>query len=199
MAKVIQFPIHTPERLGNRKIRKKRKPDLEDLGQLNLFDQARVVNLPGDRSYFEEALHLDEQGLEGAEEMYKLAIIQDECVEDALCNVAVIRSAKGDKIGAIDYLTQCLERSPRHFEAHYNLGNVYSEIGNLNLAKSHYELAVQIAPDYPNAHYNLGLVLISMKEYKRAIERINAYIQLSPAQEVSTAKELVSTLRAIAQ
>jgi len=199
MAKVIQFPIQAPEKLGNRKIRKKRKPDLEEYGQLNLFDSGKVVSLPGDRSYFEEALHQDEHGLEGAEEMYKLAIRAEECVEDALCNLAVIRSAKGDRIGAVDYLTQCLERSPRHFEAHYNLGNVYSEIGNLNLAKSHYELAVQIAPEYPNAHYNLGLVLISLKQYKRAIAYINEYIKLSPSQEISKAKELLSTLNAIAQ
>lgn len=199
MAKIVQFPISAPNRLANTVIRKRRKPDLEEFGQLNLFDQNKIIQFQEGKSHFEEALRLDEMGHEGAEKMYQLAIDADECVEDSLCNLSVIKAAKGDKIGAIDCLTKCLERSPRHFEAHYNLGNVYSELSNMKLAKSHYEIAIQISPNYPNAHYNLGLVLISMKEYKRAIECINQYIELSPDQHINTAKELVNTLNAIAQ
>lgn len=199
MAKVIQFPLAAPNRLGNTVIRKKRKPDLEDFGQLNLFDQSKIINLQEGQGYFDEALRLDEMGHAGAENMYRKAIENNECVEDALCNLSVILAAKGDRIGAIDCLTKCLEKIPRHFEAHYNLGNVYSEISNMQLAKAHYEIAIQIAPSYPNAHYNLGLVLISLKEYKRAVECINRYIDLSPDQHINTAKELVNTLNAIAQ
>ncbi|MEQ9229589.1 MAG: tetratricopeptide repeat protein [Cyclobacteriaceae bacterium] len=199
MAKIIKFPVQAPEKFGNRKIRKKRKPDLEEFGQLNLFDQGKVVNLPGDRSFFEEALKLDETGNPDAEKFYLLAIDQGECIEDSFCNLAVLKSSQGDHISAVNYLTQCLQKSPRHFEAHYNLGNVYSDIGNFELAKAHYEVATQIAPDYPNAHYNLGLVLISLKEYKRAIGCINKYVDLSPDADTDTARELISTLNAIAQ
>jgi tetratricopeptide (TPR) repeat protein len=199
MAKIIQFPISTPERLAHKVIRKRRKPDLEEFGQLNLFDKNKVIDLQEKRSYYEEALRLDEEGHADAATLYLKAIASNECVEDALCNLSVIMAAKGDKIAAIDYLTQCLEKSPRHFEAHYNLGNMYSELGNMSLAKSHYELAIHIAPEYPNAHYNLGLVLISQKEYKKAIGCINKFIQMSPDQHISTAKELVNTLNAIAQ
>jgi tetratricopeptide (TPR) repeat protein len=199
MAKVIQFPITTPNRLANKVVKKRRKPDLEEYGQLNLFDENKIINFKEDKSYFETALRLDEEGNQEAVKWYLRAIEANECVEDALCNLSVLVAAQGNKIGAIDYLTQCLERSPRHLEAHYNLGNVYSELGNMSLAKSHYELAIQIAPDYPNAHYNLGLVLISLKEYKRAVESINRYINLSPDQQINNAKELVNTLNAIAQ
>lgn len=198
MAKVVKFPISAPDRLANKVVKRKRKLNLEDFGQLNLFEQHKVINLKEVDDYFEEALRLDEQGDERAISMYLKAIESDQCVEDSLCNLSVIEAARGNKIGAIDYLTQCLGRSPRHFEAHYNLGNVYSEIGNMSLAKSHYELAIQIAPTYPNAHYNLGLVLISQKEYKRAIECINRFIQLSPEQQ-NNALELVHSLNVIAQ
>lgn len=199
MAKVIKFPVRAPEKFGNRRIRKKRKPDLEEFGQLNLFDQGKIINLKGDRSFFEEALKKDETGDPQAEKFYLKAIENGECVEDAYCNLAVLKSSQGDHISAVNYLTQCLQNSPRHFEAHYNLGNVYSDIGNFELAKAHYELATQIAPEYPNAHYNLGLVLISLKEYKKAIESINTYVELNPEADTKTAKELITTLNAIAQ
>lgn len=199
MAKIIKFPVRTPEKFGNRKIRKRRKPDLEEFGQLNLFDQGKIIDLPGDRSFFEEALKRDENGDPEAEKYYLLAIEQEECVEDSYCNLAVMKSSQGDNIAAVNYLTQCLQKSPRHFEAHYNLGNVYSDIGNFDLAKAHYEVATQIAPEYPNGHYNLGLVLISLKEYKRAVECINKYVDLSPDADTNTARELISTLNAIAQ
>lgn len=199
MAKIIKFPVQAPRKLGNRKVRKKRRPDLEDFGQLNLFDQGKVIDLPGDKSFFEEALLRDERQDPDAEKYYKLAIENEECVEDAYCNLAVLKSSQGDYITAVDLLTQCLQKSPRHFEAHYNLGNVYSDIGNFELARAHYELAIQIAPNYPNGYYNLGLVLISLKEYKQAIELINKYIELNPDNDLSTAKQLITTLTAIAQ
>lgn len=200
MAKIIKFPVQAPQKLANRKIRRKRKPDLEDFGQLNLFDQGKVIDLPAEeRSFFEEALIRDERGDLTAEKYYSLAIDNEECVEDAYCNLAVLKSAQGDHISAVDLLTRCLQKSPRHFEAHYNLGNVYSDIGNFELAKAHYELATQIAPHYPNGHYNLGLVLISLKDYKRAIQSINKYITLNPDNDLSKARELVTTLTTIAQ
>ena len=100
---------------------------------------------------------------------------------------------------AIDYLTKCLKHNPRHFEAHYNLGNVYSDLGNLELAKVHYEVSTEIEPNYPNGYYNLGLVLISLKKYKEAILKINKYIELAPNSEQQTASELIKTLNSIAQ
>ncbi len=204
MARVIQFPVNPPAKLGPRKARRKsRKPNLEDFGQLNLFDQHEdntpVLTLPKSDSFFEEALSLDECGNKEAEKYYLLAIQNDESPEDALCNLGILKSNQGDFAKAIDYLTQCLKRNPRHFEAHYNLGNVYSEIGNLALAKVHYELSTEIEPDYPNSFYNLGLVLISMKRYQEAVHCINKYVSLAPSSEHQIANELIKTLNSIAK
>lgn len=203
MTKVVQFPVSPPAKLGHRKARRRKKPNLEDLGQLNLFDQVPdttpVLTLPKSNSFFEEALLLDEQGDENAEKYYLLAIENNESVEDALCNLGILKSSQGDLTKSIDYLTQCLKKSPRHFEAHYNLGNVYSELGNLELAKVHYELSTEIEPGYPNGFYNLGLVLISMKQYKEAIQSINKYVDLAPNSEHQVANELIETLNSIAK
>ena len=203
MTKVVQFPVSPPAKLGHRKARRRKKPNLEDLGQLNLFDQVPdntpVLTLPKSNSFFEEALMLDEQGDQNAEKYYLLAIEHNESVEDALCNLGILKSSQGDLTKSIDYLTQCLKKSPRHFEAHYNLGNVYSELGNLELAKVHYELSTEIEPGYPNSFYNLGLVLISMKKYKEAIQSINKYVDLAPNSEHQVANELIETLNSIAK
>ena len=82
MAKVIKFPVQAPQKLGNRRIRRKHKPDLEDFGQLNLFDQGKIIDLPGDKSFFEEALVRDERGEASAEKYYLLAIENKEYLED---------------------------------------------------------------------------------------------------------------------
>ena len=91
-----------------------------------------------------------------------------------------------------------LELDPRHFEAHYNLANVYSEMGNFKLAKTHYEVSINIDPDFPNSYYNLGLVMISLKQYKEAIEVIDKYIYLSPDTDLQVANELIKTLKSFA-
>ncbi len=203
MTKVVQFPVSPPAKLGHRKVRKRRRPNLEDFGQLNLFSQSddntKVVNLPTTDSFFEEALKLDENGNPEVEKYYLLAIENEESVEDAYCNLGILKSSQGDLTKAIDYLTNCLKRNPRHFEAHYNLGNVYSDLGNLELAKVHYELSAEIEPEYPNSFYNLGLVLISMKKYQEAIRSINKFVELAPSNEHEVANELIKTLNAIAR
>ena len=198
MGKVVKFPLRTPEKFGNRRIRKKRKVDLEDFGQLNLFEAGKVVALSVEQSYFEQALSRDENNDPAAEQLYLKAIDKGESVEDAYCNLGVLKSAQKDSTTAIDFLTRCLQLNPRHFEAHYNLGNVYSDIGNLPLAKVHYELATQILPEAPNAYYNLGLVLISLKAYAEAIDCLDKYINLNPANGTETARQLITTLTAIA-
>ncbi len=202
MTKVVQFPVSPPAKLGHRKVKRRRRLNLEDFGQLNLFSQsndAKVVNLPTADSFFEEALLLDEKNSPEAEKYYLLAIENGESVEDAFCNLGILKSSQGDLTKAIDYLTNCLKRNPRHFEAHYNLGNVYSDLGNLELAKVHYELSTEIEPEYPNSFYNLGLVLISMKKYQDAIRSINKFVELAPTSEHQVANELIKTLNAIAR
>ena len=164
-----------------------------------LPDNTPVVALPKAGSFFEEALKLDEQGSTEAERFYLLAIENDQSIEDSLCNLGILKSGQEDHTQAINYLTQCLKKNPRHFEAHYNLGNVYSDLGNLELAKVHYELSVEIEPQYPNSYYNLGLTLISLKKYKEAISQINKYVELAPSSEHKVANELIKTLNAISK
>ncbi|MEQ8470406.1 MAG: tetratricopeptide repeat protein [Marinoscillum sp.] len=206
MTRIVKFPVTPPEKLGPKKVRRKRRGrDPEDFGQLNLFNQpniekkeGRVVSMPQSGGFFDEALELDEQNQPDAEKYYLLAIKNKESEVDAYCNLGILKSQQGELAKSIDYLTKCLELEPRHFEAHYNLANVYSEMGNLPLAKTHYEVSINIDPDFPNSYYNLGLVLISLKAYNEAINVIDKYIMLSPDNDHKIASELIKTLKSFA-
>lgn len=63
-----------------------------------------------------------------------------------------------------------LKAEPRHCEWHCHLANVYAEIGNLPLAKVHYQTSIEIDPTFPNSHFNLHLTVVINKEYALAVE-----------------------------
>lgn len=199
MAKVVKFPIQPPQKMGHKRVKRRRKTDLEEYGQLNLFDQSKIISFPQSADFFEEALALDEIDDPRAEDYYLKALEAGQSIPDTLCNLGILYSMKEDFVKAIDYLTRCLKEAPRHFEAHYNLANIYSDKGNLELAKMHYEVAIEIHPDFPNSYYNLGLVFITEKKYGEAIDAINRYIELSPENDHKASYELLKTLNSIAQ
>ncbi|MGK7396345.1 MAG: tetratricopeptide repeat protein [Candidatus Cyclobacteriaceae bacterium M3_2C_046] len=198
MAKIIKLPHSIPGKFGYKKAKRKRKPNLEDYGQLNLFAQppaeARVISMKAGLEPFEEALLVDENEDERARELYLKAIQSEDHVADAYCNLGIIESRQGNIAKAIDSFTQCLKYEPRHFEAHYNLGNIYSDAANYNLARLHYQISIEIEPGYPNSYFNLGLVLAMMNNYMEAIDVLTKYKELAPFEEKHNASELLKSL-----
>ena len=199
MAKIIKFPIAAQKHLGAKKVKRRKSQKQEELGQLNIFDQAKSIFLPRQDDLFERALELDEAGDSRAIDAYLRAVEGDQSVDDAYCNLGIIMSQKEEPAKAIDYLTKSLKENPRHFEAHYNLANVYFDQGSFDLAKMHFEVAIEIDPGFPNSHYNQGLVFISLKKYAEAIKCIDKYVELIPNNDHQEANKLLKTLRSIAQ
>ena len=195
MAKVIQFPVPSPEKFGFKPVRqKKEQPFRGKHGQLNLFTGAKIVRL-NQLTPFEEALMLDDQGEAAkAKEAYQKAIDKKESVADAYCNLGILESEAKNYSKAIDCFTLCLKEEPRHFEAHYNLANLYAEIGNLPLAKIHYQISIEIEPEFSNSYFNLALTLAMNKEMAEAIESLMKYCQLSPRADRVHAEELIAAL-----
>jgi len=198
MTKIVKLSSHPTTRLGLKRVRKRKKKTPEDFGQLNIFTPkeptGKLIQLTSINS-FEEALNLDEQGdLNGARDAYRGAIQIGDRVGDAYCNLGILES-QNNTIKAIDCFTRSLKSSPRHFQSHYNLANLYSEEKNFPLALLHYEIAIEIAPDFPNAYYNLGLVLALMKNYSEAIQILTKYKSLAPADELGKTNELIGSLR----
>lgn len=195
MAKVIKFPISAPLKFGPQRVRKKKDSLQEKNGQLNLFSGGKIISL-NQLSTFEEALLLDELGdLEAARARYLLAIEKNDALADAYCNLGILEFQQGNTSKAIDYLTLSLKNEPRHFEAHYNLANVFSDVGNLSLAKLHYQISIEIEPSFPNSFFNLSLTLALNKEFTEAIHVLNQYLQLTPEGEHKEANDLILKLQ----
>lgn len=197
MAKVIQLDTSRPSRLGYKRARKRRSKELEKDGQLNLFIQteAKVLQLPSRFTPFEEALWLDERGDPGAQEAYLKAIIEEDCIADANCNLGILESQSGNIVKAFDYFTGSLKYEPRHLEAHYNLANLYFEQNEYRLAKLHYEIAADIEPEFPNIYFNLALVYALNEEYEDSINALFKYKSLVPTEEGFKADTLLDSLR----
>ena len=197
MGKVLQFSPKTPAKFDFERVKKRRKDISTQRDQLSLFSSsgAQVLRLPSDISPFEEALLLDERGDAHTEEAYRRAIAEGDSLADAYCNLGILESKAGRVAKAFDCFTKSLEHDPRHFESHYNLGNLYLEEENVRLARMHYELAAEVEPGFSNLYFNLGLVHALNNDYPAAFSALTKYKELAPAAEGSKADELLENLR----
>jgi len=194
---VIRFPVDAVKRFGfkradNQAATRTDKMELE--GQLALFGSDAgdadtietgespgvVVPLPLQMSPFEEALLLDDSGDERAENIYLKAIENDDRAADAWCNLGVLRSVDGDHDTAFDCFAQSIAMDPHHSESHYNIANLYFEIGDLRVARTHYEIALDTYPEFSNAWFNYGLVTALAEEYQTAHAALTRYKELTP-------------------
>lgn len=138
---------------------------------------------------------MDERDDRLAEKAYCRAISAGDFVADAYCNLGIIESRAGRITKAFHCFTKSLEHDARHFESHYNMGNLYFEGDNLRLARMHYELASEINPAFPNLYFNLGLVLALLKEPKAAIDALVKYQLMASPEEARKADDLIRELR----
>ena len=208
MAKILRFPgapapggdpSGRPSTFGLTRVR--RRPRRGSRDQMDLFAGPRsteVLPLPGAAAAsFEQALAFDEAGDPGAARAGYLACIEaGESAPDAWCNLGILEFTGGDSGQAFDCFRQALKQDPRHWESHYNLGNLFFEAEQRDSARLHWELAAGIEPGFANVHYNLGLVLALQEEYGPAAEAVERFCGLAPEAEAEAAAELLETLRA---
>jgi len=195
MGEIIKFPVQAPK-FGYKRVPKRSKK-ADDPGQLQLFPQApaQILQLASEFGLFEHALLLDERGDPRAADVYEKAIVEQDCVADAYCNLGILESKQGQVARALDCFTNSLKHNPRHLEAHYNLGNMYFEVNELRLAQIHYELAAEIDPGFPNVYFNLALVLSLNRELAAAVNALVKYQALVPVEEGRVADELLMNLK----
>src|SRR4030095_5345356 len=201
MANIIEFPIQKPGQSGLKKVRKGKEVEFTRTNQMDLFSQkspeTNIFIMPSSLSPFEEALMLDEKGDPDAIEAYKKAVELNDLPADSYCNLGILEYESGNTVKAIDSFTKSLKNDPRHFESHYNLANLYSELGNLPLAKTHYEFARELKPDFPDTCFNLGLVYAMIRDFESAIKILSEYKEMVSAEDSSNAEKLIESIRKI--
>ena len=195
MAEILKFPAPA-SKLGYRRVRKRAKV-AENPDQLELFPRARaqVLSIAPGLSPFEQALLLDERGDPKAAELYARAIEEQDCLADALCNLGIIESQRGNTAKAFGCFTTCLKHDPRHLEAHYNLGNLYFDLNDFPLAQVHYQMAGEVDPGFANAYFNLALVQAINNEPGAAVSALGKYQELVSEEEGRIAGELLQNLK----
>jgi tetratricopeptide (TPR) repeat protein len=76
--------------------------------------------------------------------------------------------------------TATLQKNPGCWMAHYNLGIVLSQKGEMDRAIDHYRRAVALRPDYAEAHYNLGRLLVEQNQLDEAVAHYEKAAAINP-------------------
>ena len=74
----------------------------------------------------------------------------------------------------------CSSLSPKHAAAHINLGTLYYNRQDFDLAEKHYRDALEADPRYALAYFDLGNVLDETGRVQEAIQTYKTAIQLGP-------------------
>ena len=127
----------------------------------SLFGQASLAKKT--QAEFERAVELDGNNLDarsGLMEYYLLA--------------PGIMGGSDDK--ALAQATEIRKRDA--FEGHQAFGRIYAHDKKMDLARNEYIAAVREQPSSPKTHYSLGTFYLLEKNYKAALEEMDAALQL---------------------
>ena len=72
------------------------------------------------------------------------------------------------------------QEGSRRDVAHNNLGGILNARGRSHEARSHYEEALRLNPDYAHAHHNLGLLLLEQGRNDEARDHFEAALRINP-------------------
>jgi tetratricopeptide (TPR) repeat protein len=81
---------------------------------------------------------------------------------------------------AIFSYKQVLQLDPKYAPAHINLGTLYYNQSDYDLAEAHYRKAIDCDPRYALAHFDLGNVLDETQRLEEAIAAYKVALQLAP-------------------
>lgn len=83
--------------------------------------------------------------------------------------------------------------------AHYNMGNIYFQKGDYEIAAREYYQAMVLMPDDPDVHYNLAFVSGEhLRDFRTALKHYRMYLYLNPnAKDKHLVKEKVIELELI--
>jgi tetratricopeptide (TPR) repeat protein len=71
--------------------------------------------------------------------------------------------------------------NPADASAHYNLGLIHQQRGELDAARQRFERAIEIDPDEIDAHYQLGRIAHSQKRLAEAVGHFEQVVSRNPA------------------
>ena len=142
--------------------------------------RALVAAAPGDPdAYFTFGLAQSEQDVTEAIAAFRRVLAIDSRHGLARYNLALVLKRVDRTAEAIDELTRVIQIDARP-EAHYTLGVIHWQQGELEKAERALRAALAVQPGYADAHYTLGAVLGARGVVKGAIASLRRAIELRP-------------------
>lgn len=80
----------------------------------------------------------------------------------------------------MDALSQCDAESPRLFDLHKNLGNVFTRLGDYESAEENYNKALTLRPQSDTLQVNLGSLQFQRQNFQLAMEHFKRGIEYNP-------------------
>jgi tetratricopeptide (TPR) repeat protein len=65
-------------------------------------------------------------------------------------------------------------------KAHFNLGTIYVQQGEIDLAESHLKNAISLKPDFAEAIANMGILYDGTRRYSEAVIQLEKAVSLDP-------------------
>ncbi len=168
---------------------------LRQFSKPGTFVRVEAKLLPTESSAFERALRLHDQDDLRARTWYKLAIESGDCVADAWCNLGILESGEGWKSKAIQCFRKAILVEPRHFEAHFHLGNLFFDSGNFSEARIHYRIAEDISADHPPLMHQQAMIMLMERQYGEAINLLKRYANMVDEASRQRAMGLIQRIR----
>lgn len=69
---------------------------------------------------------------------------------------------------AVYMFHQAINKDPKFYKAHYNLGYIYLSQNKPNMALAEFKLAVKYKPDFSYGYYNIGCAYLKLNKYSQA-------------------------------
>ena len=137
-------------------------------------------------SQLEEKLSWEGEGAKSDQVMILASVTEDEVKDREQKTV--------DLLTKVDAFTEQDEKLRLDAaRAHYNMGNIYYEKGEYEIAAREYYQAVTLMPDDADSHFNLAFVSgENLRDYKTALKHYQMYLYLRPnADDYNMVKEKI--------
>jgi len=133
-------------------------------------------------NFFEHGFLLHQQGkLDQAKIKYQIALNINPLNFDALHLLGVVEAQLFNYQTALILLKKALAIQSEDEACHNNLGNIYSSLNRHDDALRHYNIALNLSPDYAEAWSNKSKILHSLKLHAESIKCINRALELQPS------------------
>ena len=105
--------------------------------------------------------------IDGAQKILLGKTEESRSAEDCLLLGNILQDK--DKINEAIYMfNEAINKDPKYYKAHYNLGYIYFIQDKPNLALAEFKKTVKLKDDFSYGYYNMGCAYLKLKDYRNA-------------------------------